>query len=129
MFDPCPKFLPARVDGLCPFCGFDAGEFPVCRGCGANKIYSERDDHAVGLGHHVWGMIFFSLAIWGWRWFWSTTLFGDGLWQVQSWGAWGVKGLYFAVITFCAFGIVSELHQAWTFIFRRRSFRGFGWKR
>ena len=33
--------MQARDDGLCSFCGTDVGVFPVCRGCNAEKIYSE----------------------------------------------------------------------------------------
>ena len=43
MFDPRQKYMEARVDGRCPFCGSDVGDFPVCSDCNAEKIWSEKN--------------------------------------------------------------------------------------
>lgn len=43
LFDPREHAMQVRPDGLCPFCGTDVGEFPVCRGCGAEKFHSDHE--------------------------------------------------------------------------------------
>lgn len=35
-----PRYLPARPDDLCPFCGASTKGFPVCKDCGAERIFS-----------------------------------------------------------------------------------------
>jgi hypothetical protein len=43
MFGSQKKFMKHREDGRCPFCGTEVRDFSICKGCNAEKMYSNND--------------------------------------------------------------------------------------
>ena len=63
MLNPRRKYMRERKDDLCPFCGTEVNNFTVCKGCGAERIWSEKTDTGSLLFDTVYHSVFIALLL------------------------------------------------------------------
>ena len=108
MLDPQQKYMKAREDGRCPFCGTEVGEFPVCKECNAEKIWS--DQNTSYLFHDsIYFLILVPILLY----------FRQNL--ISFFG----EIPYYGFLAFCLIGLSFKIYD-W---FNIRNFTGFGWKK
>lgn len=133
-FDPRQHVMQVRPDGLCPFCGTDVGEFPVCRGCRAEKFYSGHETR-----FRLWDFIFlmtltgvlgyFRGAIHHYVDVFSLAIVVDFGLPFEAFVAsllfYVVVSIYYVFMVFFAFSFLINLYDLWKPV----PFTGFGWKK
>ena len=115
MIDPRQKYMEARIDGRCPFCGVDVGEFPVCRECNAEKIWSKENTSSL-LFDTLYFLIPISISVYFRQ---IIISFLDSF--LADFG----EIPYYCFLIYCLIG-ASFLIYDW---FNIRNFTGFGWKK
>lgn len=132
--DPRRHAMEARTDGLCPFCGTDVGEFPVCRGCRAEKFYSQTEGR-----FRLWDFVFFGSLIAIFFYLRESAQYYFGMFSQYVAGVLEpdlgfsigglllvfLLGIYYIFFTFFCFGFIVNLYDLWRPVF----FTGFGWKK
>ena len=115
MLDPRKKYMEARLDGLCPFCGSDVGEFPVCKNCNAEKIWSEKNTT-----HLFYDTIYFLILIPILLYFRKNIISFLDTYLVDF-----GEIPYYIILIFCLMGVSFKIYD----LFNIRNFSGFGWKK
>jgi hypothetical protein len=111
------KYIKARDDGRCPFCGTNVEMFSVCKGCGAERMVSLEPNDTVteqyDLIYFIVGttlLLYFRTNI---IWFLDGLFFGFG--EIP----------YFLFLFIFVFCLILQLNE-----FRHiKNFSGLGWKR
>lgn len=134
LLDPRRHAMKERLDGLCPFCGTDVGDFPVCRGCRAEKFYSQVESL-----FRLWDFVFFGGLVSIFLYFRDAVHYYFGTFSQYIGGVLepdlgfsigglvfiGLLGVYYIFLIFLCFGFLSNLYDLW----RPVAFTGFGWKK
>ena len=115
--DPRRKFLAERSGDRCPFCGTETDGFPVCKGCDAEKIWSNSLKNRHLLFDTIYFLILIPLLL-----YFKSFLIGICELFLGQYG----KVPYYLFLAFCCLGLAFLIYD-WAF--NNKSFYGFGWKK
>ena len=129
MFDPRERYMQDKEDGRCPFCGTEVENFPVCKGCRAEKIWSDGPKSNV-----LYDTIYFSILVPVLLYFRKTIFYYfefvvDMFEDLPDYAVvgldYGFFALYYGFVAFCLYGLCACIYDWCHF----KNFFGLGWKK